>query len=50
MRIEGPQGVERTVAEFDLGLVHQLAQLQVRRGLVDGRQGRQGVGPELLVG
>ena len=49
VRIERPQGVERTVADFDRGLVHQLAQLQMRRGLVQGRQGRQGVGPKFLV-
>ena len=47
MRVERPQGVERAVADLDVRLVHQLAQLHVRRGLVHRRQGRQGVGPEL---
>ena len=50
VRIEGPQRVEGTVADLDLGLVHQLAQFHVRRGLVQRRQGRQGVDPKFLVG
>ena len=47
VRVERPQGVEGAVADLDVGLVHQLAQLHVRRGLVHRRQRRQRVGPEL---
>ena len=47
VRVEGPQGVERPIANFDRRLVHQLAHLQMRCRLVDGRQSRQGVGAEL---
>ena len=47
VRVEGPQGVEGPVADLDVRLVHQLAQLHVGRGLVHRRERRQGVGPEL---
>ncbi len=46
-RVERPQGVERAVADLDVGLVHQLPELHVRRRLVQRGQGRQGVDPEL---
>ena len=47
--IEGPQGVEGTIPEFDLGLVHQFSELQVRGGLVHRRESGQCIDPEVLV-